>query len=182
MSPIYYQPLNFYMDMKKVLMMIALMAMPFAMQAQTKFHDVEANEAKGNVKTMTITMMGFTRTIEFSEDGKMKAGEITDCVYDDNGYLLSAKMNMQGQSVPVKFEWTDGRLTGQTLSVMGQEMKSNFNYDEKGVVTSASVDMGGQKMETPYTNYQFDENGNWTSRTMSVMGQEMTTTRSFTYY
>ena len=28
--------------MKKVLMMLALMAIPFAMQGQTKFHDVEA--------------------------------------------------------------------------------------------------------------------------------------------
>ena len=44
--------------MKKVLMMLALMAMPFAMQAQTKFHDVEANEAKGPVKSMVVNVMG----------------------------------------------------------------------------------------------------------------------------
>ena len=35
--------------MKKVMMMLALMAIPFAMQAQTKFHDVEVNEATGPV-------------------------------------------------------------------------------------------------------------------------------------
>ena len=29
--------------MKKIMMMIAMLALPFAMQAQTKFHDVEAN-------------------------------------------------------------------------------------------------------------------------------------------
>ena len=33
--------------MKKFMMMIALMAIPFAMQAQSKFHDIELNEATG---------------------------------------------------------------------------------------------------------------------------------------
>ena len=49
-------------------MMLALLAIPFAMQAQ-KFHDVEANDAKGAVKSITTSMMGqemtFTRTIEY---------------------------------------------------------------------------------------------------------------------
>ena len=40
--------------MKKVFMLLAMMAMPFAMQAQTKFHDAEANEAKGAVKSLTV--------------------------------------------------------------------------------------------------------------------------------
>ena len=31
-------------------MMVAMLAVSFAMQAQTKFHDVELNEAKGAVK------------------------------------------------------------------------------------------------------------------------------------
>ena len=49
--------------MKKVMMMIALLAIPFAMQAQTKFHDLEVNDAKGPVKSITTTMMGMSRTI-----------------------------------------------------------------------------------------------------------------------
>ncbi len=59
--------------MKKVMMMIALLAIPFAMQAQTKFHDHEVNDAKGPVKSITTTMMGMSRTIEFTEEGKMVA-------------------------------------------------------------------------------------------------------------
>lgn len=61
--------------MKKVMMMLALMAIPFAMQAQTKFHDVEVNEATGPVKSIKQAgMMGRgEQVINFSQDGKMQA-------------------------------------------------------------------------------------------------------------
>ena len=44
--------------MKKAIMMVALLAAPFALQAQTKFHDVEANEATGPVKCIKMNRMG----------------------------------------------------------------------------------------------------------------------------
>ena len=130
--------------MKKVMMMIALLAIPFAMQAQTKFHDLEVNDAKGPVKSITTTMMGMSRTIEFTEEG--------------------------------------GRLKSLTFSMMGQEGSASPNYDEKGVVVSETIDMGGQKIDSPYTDYKFDDRGNWISRKSSMMGQEMVTTRTITYY
>ena len=164
------------------MMMIALLAIPFAMQAQTKFHDVEANEAKGNVKSISMNMMGMTRNIEFSENGKMSSNEITDAVYDENGYIQSAKMSIQGQSGTIKFEWENGRVKAQIINVMGQDIKSVRNYDEKGIVTSESIDLGGQAMESPYTDYKFDEQGNWISRKTSMMGNELVTTRTITYY
>ena len=55
--------------MKKLFMMIALMAIPFAMQAQTKFHDVEANEATGPVKCIKSSVMGHERVTNFTKDG-----------------------------------------------------------------------------------------------------------------
>ncbi|MBR5988669.1 MULTISPECIES: hypothetical protein [Prevotella] len=168
--------------MKKVMMMIAMLALPFAMQAQTKFHDVEANGAKGPVKSISTSMMGMTRTIEFTEDGQMKSSEISNVVYDENGYLQSATMSMQGQSTDVKYTWEDGRVKSQTINMMGQDIKTTSNYDENGVVTSETIDMGGQKMESPYTDYEFDDHGNWISRKASMMGQEMVTTRTITYY
>ena len=44
--------------MKKILMMVTMLAVSFAMQAQTKFHDVEANDATGPVKSIKSQMMG----------------------------------------------------------------------------------------------------------------------------
>ena len=90
--------------MKKIMMMIAMLAIPFAMQAQ-KFHDVEANDAKGAVKSITTSMMGQEMKTTFSEDGKMTSGNLTEAVYDENGYIKSAKMDMRGQSTEVKFTW-----------------------------------------------------------------------------
>ena len=59
--------------MKKVMMMLAMLALPFALQAQTKFHDVEANEATGPVKSITQSgMMGRgEQVINFTKEGKM---------------------------------------------------------------------------------------------------------------
>lgn len=168
--------------MKKIMMMIALLALPFAMQAQ-KFHDVEANEAKGPVKSMTVTVMGMSRTVNFSEDGKLlPSDETSDPVYDENGYMQSAKLNIQGQSTEVKFIWENGRLKAQIVNVMGQEIKTIHNYDENGVIISETMDMGGQKMDLPYTDQKFDDHGNWISRKSSMMGQEMVSTRTIVYY
>ncbi len=148
-------------------MMIALLAIPFAMQAQTKFHDLEVNDAKGPVKSITTTMMGMSRTIEFTEEGKMVASsEISNLVYDEDGYLKSATMSMMGQSTDVKYKWENGRLKSLTFSMMGQEGSASPNYDEKGVVVSETI----------------DDRGNWISRKSSMMGQEMVTTRTITYY
>ena len=167
--------------MKKIMMMIALLAIPFAMQAQ-KFHDVEANEAKGNVKSISMDMMGMNQTINFSEDGKVSSSEITDAVYDENGYILSAKINIQGMSAPVKYEWENGRIKTRTVTVNGNVIKTIRNFDENGVLTSESMDMGGNVMEIPYSDYKYDDKGNWISRKTSMMGQEMTTSRTITYY
>jgi len=169
--------------MKKVIMMVAMMAIPFAMQAQTKFHDVEANEAQGKVKSITTSTMGTPRTINFSEDGKMiPSAEVAEAVYDADGYIQSAKVSMQGQSTEVKYTWENGRLKGQTLNVMGNDLKVNNIYDDKGVITGQSIDMGGQVMEMPYTDIKNDAQGNWISRKTSMMGQEVEQTRTIEYY
>ena len=129
------------------------------------------------------TDMGMSRTIEFTEEGKMVASsEISNLVYDEDGYLKSATMSMMGQSTDVKYKWENGRLKSLTFSMMGQEGSASPNYDEKGVVVSETIDMGGQKIDSPYTDYKFDDRGNWISRKSSMMGQEMVTTRTITYY
>ena len=169
--------------MKKTMMMIAMLAISFAMQAQTKFHDIEANEATGPVKKMIVNMMGREQTINFSKEGKMEREGMTDAVYDENGYLQSAKMSMmQGQEVTVKYKWENGRVVSQTMNVVGRDMVAKRTYNEKGAPASESIDMGGQEMSTPYTDYKYDDHGNWISRKVSMMGQEMEQTRTIEYY
>ena len=168
--------------MKKVLMMLALMAIPFAMQGQTKFHDVEANEAQGAVKKISQNMMGHDQVTTFSEDGKMQREGMSNVVYDANGYAQQATMSFQGQDVTMKFTWKDGKLATQSMNIMGNDMTFTFIYNDKGVVAAQSMNMGGQEMKMEYTDIKYDAKGNWISRKTSMMGQEMEQTRTIEYY
>lgn len=167
-------------------MMLALMAIPFAMQGQTKFHDVEANEAQGPVKKITSSTMGRDQVTTFTQDGKMQREGLTNAVYDANGYLQSATMTMmQGQqAVDMKYTWKDGKIVSQSINMMGRDMVTKRTYNDKGAVAEESMDMGGggREVKIPYTDYKYDAKGNWISRKTSIMGQDMEQTRTIEYY
>ena len=168
--------------MKKLFMLMVLLALPFAMQAQTKFHDVEANDATGPVKSIKSQMMGRDIVITFTQDGKMQREGMSDAKYDANGYLQSAKMSFQGQDITISYKWENGRIKSQTMNMMGQDMTTTRTYNEKGAPASESMNFGGNEMTNPYTDYKYDDHGNWISRKGSMMGQEMEQTRTIEYY
>ena len=165
--------------MKKVLMMLALMAIPFAMQGQTKFHDVEANEAQGAVKKISQDVMGHMQVTTFTQDGKMQREGVTDAVYDANGFLQSMKMSFQGQDITVKYTWKDGKLATQSMNIMGNDITFSFEYNDKGAVASQS--MVGRDIKMEYTDYKYDAKGNWISRKTQMMG-DIEQTRTIEYY
>ena len=168
--------------MKKILMLIALMAMPFAMQAQTKFHDVEANEAQGAVKKITQANMGREQVTIFGQDGKMQRDGMTGIVYDANGYIQSAKMSMQGNETTITFQWQNGKVVSQSMNMMGNDVTTTYTYNDKGAVDTQSMNFGGQQMEMKYTDYKYDAKGNWISRKTSMMGRDMEQTRTIEYF
>lgn len=168
--------------MKKLMMMVAMMAVTLAMQAQAKFHDVELNEAKGAVKCIKSNQMGQDIVINFTPEGKMSQQGMSDAKYDADGYLQSAKMEMMGNQIDISYVWENGRVIGQKMVTgMGAiEAKRTFNDD--GTTKANIMDMGGNQMEMPFTNYKFDEKGNWISRTTEMMGQTVEQTRTIEYY
>lgn len=168
--------------MKKVMMMIAMLAVSFAMQAQTKFHDVELNEATGPVKKMIVRAMGPEQTVSFTKEGKMEREGMSETVYDENGFLQMAKMSVMGQEITVKYKWENGRVVGQSMNMMGRDVVVKRTYNEKGAPSADTMDMDGQEMSTPYTDYKYDDHGNWISRKVSMMGQEMEQVREIEYY
>ena len=168
--------------MKKVFMLMALLALPFAMQAQTKFHDIELNDATGPVKSIKTGAMGRDIIITFTEDGKMQREGLSDAKYDGDGYLQSAKMSFQGQEFTVTYKWENGRVKSTSMNIMGQDMVQTRTYNEKGAPATETMNMGGQEMVNPYTDYKYDDHGNWISRSASMMGQTMTQTRKIEYY
>jgi hypothetical protein len=166
--------------MKKTLLMMVLMIVPFALQAQTKFHDVEVNDAKGAVKSITSSMMGQSQTITFTQDGKQEG--LKNAVYDENGYLQSAEQESQMGSVKVIYKWENGKITTQTMDMMGQQMPMKFTYNDKGELVKQSMSMMGNDMVIEHSDYKYDDKGNWISRKTSVMGQTMDTPRTIVYY
>lgn len=166
--------------MKKTLMMMVLFIVPFALQAQTKFHDVEANDAKGAVKSITVSAMGQTQKHTFTPEGKEET--LKNPVYDENGYLQSAEMDAQGMTMKVSYKWENGKVKSQTMNVMDQEMPMNFVYNEKGEIIKQSMNMMGQDMTIEFSDYKYDDKGNWISRKTSVMGQNIETPRTIEYY
>ena len=168
--------------MKKVLMMLALMAIPFAMMAQTKFHDVEANEAQGPVKKISQNMMGRDQVTTFTQDGKMQRDGMSNVVYDANGCAQQATLSFQGQDVTMKYTWKDGKLASQSMNMMGNDMTFTFIYNDKGALVAQSMNMGGQEMKMEYTDIKYDAKGNWISRKTNMMGQDMEQTRTIEYY
>ena len=158
---------------------MVLFIVPFAMQAQT-YHDVEANDAKGPVKSITTSMMGQSQTVTFTQDGKQEG--LNKATYDDNGYLLSAEQESQMGSVKVTYKWENGKIKSQTMDMMGQQMPMNYVYNEKGELIKQSMSSPMGDMTIEYTNYKYDDRGNWISRNVSVMGQSMETPRTIEYY
>jgi len=151
-------------------------------QSQVKFHDVEANEATGPVKSITTSMMGQTRTLSFSMDGKMQGEDIIDTKYDANGYLQSVKRTMEQGQATITYKWENGKIVSQSMDTMGQQIVTKRTYNEKGDPASESIQMNGQDINTPFTNYKYDSHGNWISRKVSMMGEEMEQTRIIKYY
>ena len=168
--------------MKKLFMMIAMLALPFAMQAQTTFHDVEANDATGKVKKIESSQMGRQQVITFSPEGKMQQEGLSDAKYDANGYLQSAKMNARGMDIVVTYKWENGKIKSQSMDMGGQGFSMTFAYNDKGAVVSQTMDMGGQEMKMEYIDTRYDATGNWISRKTYMMGQEMEQTRTIEYY
>lgn len=168
---------------KAFMMMLALVALPMAMQAQTKYQDVEANEATGAVKSIETSLMGMAQVTTFTPDGKMTREGLSDAVYDADGYLQSCKMSFQGNVMSFSYKWENGKIVSQTMDMGGgQAFTISRTYNEKGAPAADTFDMGGQVMDNPYTDYKYDDHGNWISRKTNMMGQEMEQTRTITYY
>ena len=151
-------------------------------QNPKKFHDAEAQEAYGKVKSITVSVMGQSQTSTFDESGKLLSGPMSDIVYDADGYAKSAKLEMMGQKLAVEYKWEKGKVVGTTVEAMGQKITSTRTFNDKGATDKESINMGGQTTETPYTDYKYDDKGNWISRKSSMMGQTMEQTRTIVYY
>lgn len=153
-----------------------LLMLSLGMQAQTKFHDVEANGATGSVKCIKSR----DYTINFSKDGKMEREGFKDAKYDANGYLISVTLSSRDNDIPIKYTWENGKIKTESMSMMGKDMVTTFTYNEKGALASRKTNLA----ETTFTDYKYDTKGNWISRKIRIVGKEIEQeqTRTIEYY
>ena len=160
-----------------LLMSAGVMAQGFI----SRYHDVELNEAQGNVKSITLRdLAGKVKRIEFTEEGQEK--NMKDPVYDNNGYLQSNKRTMFGFTFLANYTWENDRVVKISGNIMNLPAEIEYVYDAAGELTKNIVNLQGQITEGQYSDYEYDERGNWTKRTFSLTGKEFTESRTIEYY
>ncbi len=176
-----------------------------ALYAQTN-HDLALFEAKGPVKSITLTsdpqsyilspIEGLTyfranvngTTYEFDKNGKLNFW-ITPG-YNAQGYITSIEYG----GATLKYTYTYGRVTGMDCKLKNNSMESKFTYSEKGnLVSSQETVMGGNiiTLVGKYSNYVYDSHGNWIKRSLTLSplvvsgdapSNTVIQTRTITYY
>ena len=112
--------------MRKVFLTLAMIAVSVGMMAQTKFHDVEAQEATGPVKSIVSSIMGNEHTVN------MMGQEMTATVaYNDKGAPMSETINVAGQFLVTAY--------------------SDYQYDDHGNWISRKATIQGQTMDQART-------------------------------
>lgn len=165
-------------------MMLALLVIPFAVQAQKRFHDVEIYDAKGPVSAISFNILFGDKT-KFSKNGKLM--DIKNAVYDANGYLQYYEYEKNRMLVKVTNEWKNGKLKKQITEWWGREGKTvhetaNYYYNKKGEIVKVETISNGVNATVEYSNYKYDSHGNWVRRTVSAMNAQMEQERIIEYY
>lgn len=174
------------MKIKTILLLLAL-CVTMGVSAQMRYHDVELNEAKGKVKSITYPP-GPDETEpsigEFTIDGKEK--DLTGVQYDSNGYRVSEKYtpDEDGSITTAKIMWKDGRVFKAIASAKDMTYTLNYIYNAKGELIEMSLSMGDTKSDFKYqySDYKYDASGNWISRKRVFMNEQWTETRTIVYY
>ena len=169
------------MKIKTILLLLAL-CITMGVSAQMRYHDVELNDAKGKVKSITTNSVVWGEpkliTVEFSVDGKEKGA--ADVEYDNNGYRIKSTDKKNEITATTKYTWENGRLieTFTATSINDITMSIKLKYNNKG----EQIELAMDTFKYQYSDYKYDAKGNWISRKRSFLGQQDTETRTIVYY
>lgn len=172
------------MEIKKVLLTLALLAVAGSGMAQTQFHDKEVNEVKGPVKSVTMKNWGKPIVTTISPEGKMACEKMSDAVYDENGYLQSIVSQIGGKKTITNttFIWENGRVKTQIATRKNKKVITNNVYDDRGILVRQIIEQDGQVVTYDYYDIQLDDHGNWLTRKTKVAGIEIMYPRTIEYY
>lgn len=152
--------------MKSILYIATVVLAGLTFTARAQYHDAEAFEAKGNVKTITVKtekpFKTFSTTHSFLATGELASvsyGQLSDIQRDDRGRLTGYTYNDYGSYY--QFEYDD---QGRVIRKYFSGGSSEYKYDQRGVVIQQIEDF----FSVSYLDYDylaFDDHDNWTKRT-----------------
>ena len=173
-----------YMEIRRVFMTLAFLALAGSGMAQTQFHDKEVNEVKGPVKSVTMKNWGKPIVTTISPEGKMACEKMSDAVYDENGYLQSIVSQIGGKKTITNttFIWENGRVKTQIATRKNKKVITNNVYDDRGILVRQIIEQDGQVVTYDYYDIQLDDHGNWLTRKTKVAGIEIMYPRTIEYY
>jgi len=167
--------------MKRIFGIVVLLFVVVGLQAQTRYHDLELNQVKGPVKSISVKHMQKRLLVYFTPDGKVQGDMYNDPVYDTSGYMLSVHADKKGKTA-VTYQWENGILKSQTVIKKGKKTIISYVYDNKGNVITEMIDHNGYQMKNDFYDYEFDNHGNWIARKTKYMGIETKAERTIEYY
>lgn len=170
--------------MNRILTTFALLVICLSSQAQMKYHDLEVNEVKGPVKSVTMKNWGKPIVTYISPEGKMSCEKLSDAVYDENGYLQSIVSQIGGKKsiTHTKFIWEDGKVKTQIATRKNKTVITTNTYDDRGILVHQTIETDGHLVEYDFYNIQLDDHGNWIARFTKVAGIEIKYPRTIEYY
>lgn len=152
--------------MKSILYIATVVLAGLTFAARAQYHDAEAFEARGNVKTITVKtekpFRTFSTTYSFLATGELAAtsyGEPTDIRHDSNGRITEYRYN--GSEGYYRFEYDN---QGRLIRKYFPGGSSEYKYDQRGLVIQEIEDF----FSVSYFDYEylaFDDHDNWTKRT-----------------
>lgn len=152
--------------MKSILYIATVVLAGLTFAARAQYHDAEAFEARGNVKTITVKtekpFKTFSTTHSFLATGELASvsyGQLSDIQRDDRGRLTGYTYNDYGSYY--QFEYDD---QGRVIRKYFSGGSSEYKYDQRGVVIQQIEDF----FSVSYLDYDylaFDDHDNWTKRT-----------------
>lgn len=140
-----------------------------------QYHDAENEDLYGNVKRC-VYIGNATKILSFSNDGKIDGRDVSNAVYNEEGYMLSCTRTEDYITGSVAFYYNEyNKLEKQILTNEGGRHISTRKYDNTGLLIQEvfTVESGGMSvsMEVEYSYNEFDNHNNWLYRTTYINGK-----------
>ena len=152
-----------------------------------KFHDALTEEARGNIKSVSIAENSGCRVVEFNEDGGIISGDIKNPTRDKNGYITSCDYSLVGHTGRLTFHYDSNmRIIQNVLSISGGSITQKYTYNSDGYIdrmtTSITTKYATRSYSLKYSYLRFDTHGNWTRRMVNYGKGMYQENRSIVYW